>query len=394
MNFQFNNFNFIIALILHYVVFSLNQVGNTLNINGSIPRLNQIFPTSNNLLMSQGLPEAYNDESLKTYQDLLQLARDSNERQLEGMALVSIGSIYLFQEQFAQAIAHLEPGLKIAEEFNDLVSQKRALINLSSAYLNIGEPDKTTQITQKLLAIAERENDLTVKAAGLHALGSADFYRGNFQQSIDYYQQSLAIAEQLQDKESMAILLAALGEVYLALGDSATAAKYIERSQEIKRASQQTNANELLTIQPSDTWNIVVAKAISLRQLGRQDDAVAAFKQYGEMFAATDSTTEQYSRTAQQFTQQLGNLGLAGGVYIYEIVPGGTASQAGLKVGDIVIEYNGKTITNMNELESVRDNAPQSVPLTITYLRLGTDGMFNSYRATVSNPMGAGFMPI
>ena len=112
------------------------------------------------------------------------------------------------------------------------------------------------------------------------------------------------------------------------------------------------------------------------------------------MFAKTDSTAEQYSRTAQKFTQQLTNLGLEGGVYIYEIIQDGTASQAGLQVGDIVIEYNGKTIQNMNELESVRDNAPKGRPLTITYLRLGENGQFSSYTATVSNPMGAGFMPI
>ena len=51
--------------------------------------------------------------------------------------------------------------------------------------------------------------------------------------------------------------------------------------------------NELLKTEPTDSWNEVVVKAISLRQLGRITEAVAAFSRYGEMFSKTDPTASQ-----------------------------------------------------------------------------------------------------
>lgn len=149
-----------------------------------------------------------------------------------------------------------------------------------------------------------------------------------------------------------------------------------------------------LQIQSTDPWNIVVAKAISYRQLGHIEKAIAAFSDYGEMFAETDPTAEQYSEIAQQFTQQLAELRVDGGVYLFQLIDGQVASQAGLAVGDIVINYNGETISNMNDFASVKDSAPKEVPLPITYLRMEKDGQFRQQTVNVQNPMGAGFMPI
>jgi PDZ domain len=154
------------------------------------------------------------------------------------------------------------------------------------------------------------------------------------------------------------------------------------------------NLNEELKIQPTDSWNIVVAKAISLRQFGRTAEAVEAFASYGEMFSSSEPTAERYARTAQQFTEQLSALGVEGGIYLYELIAGGTASQAGLEVGDIVISYNGQTISNMEDFVSVNNNAPEGVPLEITYLQMEENGRFSRQTTTITKPMGAGFMPI
>ncbi|MEZ4660169.1 MAG: hypothetical protein R2911_21645 [Caldilineaceae bacterium] len=41
-----------------------------------------------------------------------------------------------------------------------------------------------------------------------------------------------------------------------------------------------------MVIQPDDTWDLVVAKAIHC-MMGHQDEAIAAFTKYGDMFAET-----------------------------------------------------------------------------------------------------------
>ena len=153
--------------------------------------------------------------------------------------------------------------------------------------------------------------------------------------------------------------------------------------------------NEQLVIKPTDTWSEVVGKALSLRQLGRTTEAVSVFSQYGEMFAETDPTAKRYARTAQQFTLQIENLGVKGGVYIYELVNTGGAMQAGLQIGDIVINYSGQIIKNMDDIVTALRNAPVGEPVRVVYLRMGNDGHFTRRTTTViGGPMGAGFMPI
>lgn len=345
--------------------------------------------------------EIYSDESLKTFQDMLRLARELNDRPMEGMALVGIGSTYVYQRKFTQAIDHLEPGLKIAREMNDRLSEKRAVMNLSVAYANIGQADKTTLYAQELLKIAQQDNDLPLQGVALQSLGVAKFSQGKYQQVIPYYEQSLQIFQQVQDFERAAIVATGLSEVYSALKQPDKAMEYLRLSQELsKKVSSRFNTSQtlsdeaakLLAIQPTDPWNVVVGKAISSRQLGRIDEAIAAFARYGEMFR-TDPTAAQYSRIAQELTRQMRSLNLKGGVYIHQIAAGGSAAQKGLAVGDIVISYNGQPISNMPEFVAARDRAPKDKPLEVTYLRL-EGKQFRRYTAIMNHPMGAGLMPI
>jgi C-terminal processing protease CtpA/Prc len=149
-----------------------------------------------------------------------------------------------------------------------------------------------------------------------------------------------------------------------------------------------------LKIQPNDSWERVVTKAIRLRELGLMNESIASFTHYGEMFASTDATADLYSKIALQFTRQSRILGLEGGVYIYQLVRDGSVAKVGLQVGDIVIEYGGRVITGMNDLVEVQNNASKGKSLSLIYLRLGKDGRFQRRSTTVINPMGAGFMPI
>ena len=343
----------------------------------------------------------YNDESLKTYQDMLTLARDLKDRKLEGMALVGIGSIYLYQEKFPQAIAHLEPGLKIAREMKDRLAEKRALMNLAVAYANV-QADKSFAYAQDLLAIAKQENDLPLQGIALQGLGVGEALRKNYQQAIPYYEQSLKLFQQVQDTERQANVLTALSEVYSMLKQSDKAMEYLNQSEALSKVApnrSRTPQNlsdetaKLLAIQPNDPWNVVVGKAISSRQLDRLDEAISSFARYGEMFKATDPTAEQYSHVAQQFTRQMRSLNVKGGVYIHQIVPGGSAAQKGLAVGDIMISLNGQPISNMPEFVAVRDRAIQGKPLLAEYLRL-EGNQFQRYSKSVNNLMEVELMPI
>ena len=179
----------------------------------------------------------------------------------------------------------------------------------------------------------------------------------------------------------------------VSLTNSPSATASWETHQALKIADKQKHGVSRLKFEPTDSWNVVIGKAVTLRQLGYTDAAIATFAAYGEMFAATDPTAEGYSQIAQKFTRQLKSLKVKGGVYIYEIVAGGSAEQEGLEVGDIIIRYNDRSIANMQQLKVAKEAAAQDTSLEVVYLRL-EGKKFRKYTKTVDNPMKAKLMPI
>jgi hypothetical protein len=162
--------------------------------------------------------------------------------------------------------------------------------------------------------------------------------------------------------------------------------------QDLKRFQEQTD--EALRIKPDDPWNVVAGKAKSLRDLGRTEEAVRAYAAYAEMFAATDPTAERFSRTAQSFTQALGQLKVKGGVYIYALENAG-GRRAGLLEGDIIITYGDHKVSDMVEFQEAYRERPPAPGLVVTFLRLLADGTFIRATATLTEAsLGASLMPI
>ena len=67
------------------------------------------------------------------------------------------------------------------------------------------------------------------------------------------------------------------------------------------------------------------------------------------------------------------------GAYIDSVTPGGAASSAGVRAGDIVTRFNGLPITNRIDLTAQVRNLPGGSPSTLTYVRSG-----NSYTVEVT----------
>jgi S1-C subfamily serine protease len=187
------------------------------------------------------------------------------------------------------------------------------------------------------------------------------------------------------------MLLLVTSVLSLTNSPSATASWATERDLNI--AGKPQKAVERLQIQPTDSWQVVSAKAITFRQSGYIEEAIATFAAYGRMFAATDPTAEGYSQIAQKFTRQIESLGVKGGVYIYEVIAGGSAEREGLEVGDIIIRYNDRSIANMQDFKVAKEGAAQNTSLKVVYLRL-EGKKFRKYTKTVDNPMKARLMPI
>lgn len=163
-----------------------------------------------------------------------------------------------------------------------------------------------------------------------------------------------------------------------------------------KKLEEFKRLNDQLKINQTDTWSEVIGKAISLRELGRIPDAMMTFQQYERMFSSIDPGAKSYAGTAKAFTQQMKSLKVRGGIYLYQILDGAAAQEASLKVGDIIIEYDGKAIAKMDSLLAGLNNSHEDKANRITYLRFHPEtGHFTRHIGVIKGgPFGAGFMPI
>ncbi len=153
--------------------------------------------------------------------------------------------------------------------------------------------------------------------------------------------------------------------------------------------------NRELEIQPTDTPAIVSRKAIQLRQLGRPDEAMAVFARYGELFTKDDPVAQKYAKIAQQFTLQMNKLGIQGGIFLHEITPGSVAEKAGLDVGDIIVEYGGRSLIYPSDFSKALTELPQGEPTRLEFLRMDKQGYFSRHSTQViCCPLGVGYRPI
>ncbi len=148
-------------------------------------------------------------------------------------------------------------------------------------------------------------------------------------------------------------------------------------------------------IDPDATWQEVLGKARAMRQLGYQAEAIELFAKYGDLFSRTDPTARTFSEIAQQFTRQAERLGVAGGMYIYEVVPDSPAAKAGLRAGDILVGLGPEAVTEQKELDAARRKYLPDAEVEVTYLRGDASGELSVQTTRLSNgPMGLRMMPI
>lgn len=153
---------------------------------------------------------------------------------------------------------------------------------------------------------------------------------------------------------------------------------------------------EMLIIKPSDSWEQVIGKALSLRDLGHTKESIEAFRTYGEMFAPTDPTAEGYANTAIRFTRLMPELGLEGGLYVFQVVPGSHLEKLRVRAGDILYSLHGKTIRRVNELQDMLKRMPENASIPFRILRWDPEKEQFLHLDLVApgKPLGGGFMPM
>ncbi len=172
----------------------------------------------------------------KTEQFALDAAHHIGDRQGEGQALNSLGSVYRQRGRWDEAIRLFEDSLSIRRALGDRHGEGTTLGNLGNAHYQRGHRDEATRSYEASLDIMRALGDRHREALILGGLGSVYRQQGRWDEAVHLFTQSLAICQELGDRHGESLALGKLGNAYFERGRWDEATRYYESSLRIARA--------------------------------------------------------------------------------------------------------------------------------------------------------------
>lgn len=150
-------------------------------------------------LSSQARAAAPHD--IKLAEDVLQLARELKQPDMEATALQRLGGVYYILKDYDKAIELLQQSLNIARQVKALQTETTALSFLSQIYTHQGKERQTIELSQRQIEIAREQKDPLSEASDLNSLASTYGLLGEYQKGIELYQQALAKGREVNSSQ-------------------------------------------------------------------------------------------------------------------------------------------------------------------------------------------------
>ncbi|XP_078372187.1 tetratricopeptide repeat protein 28-like [Oculina patagonica] len=93
------------------------------------------------------------NKSLELLQKTLQICKETNDCESEGICCAAIGTHFGILEQYDEAIKYFERALEISNSIGDRQVKENACIWLSDIYLALGQKDKATEYKEQVMEI-------------------------------------------------------------------------------------------------------------------------------------------------------------------------------------------------------------------------------------------------
>jgi tetratricopeptide (TPR) repeat protein len=194
----------------------------------------------------------------------LNTAKESTNREAEGVFLGNLGSCYAALGDARKAIEFHEQALVISREIGDKQNEGSDLGNLGNAYADLGDAHKAIEFYEQALVIAREIGDRRGEGNRLGNLGNRYANLGDAHKAIEFYEQALIIAREISDRHSEGNHLGNLGVAYHdVVGDIQKAVEYYQQQLVVAREIGDRNSE----------GNVLINLAEALGNLGKYEEA-------------------------------------------------------------------------------------------------------------------------
>ena len=169
------------------------------------------------------------------YEESLELAQSSGDREIVASSLGSLGSVALSQGDHERARALLEKSLSLLRELGNERSVFSGLNTLAAVASSQGDHDRAMILYQEALRLGRKVGDAQGIAISLGNLGFTTLVYGDQERAQALLEESLARLQKVGDTWDVAICLNNLGLAALSREDHESAAMQLQKSLKISR---------------------------------------------------------------------------------------------------------------------------------------------------------------
>jgi len=169
-------------------------------------------------------------EALSDIYSALEIAQEIENKLLEGLALNTLGMIYLDLSEPFKGLSYIQQSHDILEESDTPENVKLTYANFCLAYLKMGVLDKALKFSKAAVKSNRDLGDYKQMAVSLIYLGEVYHTRGEDLKALEAHQKALEISRKFNYQCEASSALCKIGEILLAQKKFGQAQKYIEMS--------------------------------------------------------------------------------------------------------------------------------------------------------------------
>ncbi len=147
--------------------------------------------------------------------ELLKDTKKSDEKEVLGMILNTLGRIYLRNANYPKALSYLLEGLKVREQINDKLGIAQSYNYIATVYYNQSNHEQALIYNFKALKNREEASDKQGMAQSYNNIGAVYRQLKDYPQALEYNLKALKIDEELGNQYGVAYDLTNVANVYL-----------------------------------------------------------------------------------------------------------------------------------------------------------------------------------
>jgi len=174
-------------------------------------------------------------QAIKTWQQVLALARQFKITKIEAIALNRIGLSYAKVSQPQKALKYYNQALPITQSVGDRAEEAITLNNIGGVYARISKPEEALKYFNQALLIMRSVGNRYGEAGTLNNIGAVYDMISQPYEALKYYNQALSIMRSVRDRAGIATTLNNIGRVYESISQVQQALEYLRQALPIMR---------------------------------------------------------------------------------------------------------------------------------------------------------------